>query len=658
MKRKILLSVGLLFIGTFSFTQVKESEIILKNKNGNAELIDFRETKIKSDEKSVNNFLKKQFNNLENEFKIKSKEIIVENNLEAKKLQQYYKGIKVEHGIQNIVSENGFLKVTTGKYVDIKDTYITPNISEKQALEFALKNINAREYMWENSENEFFVRKEQNNPKASYFPKGELVIVEKNIFGNNPIPRLAFKFDIYASNPISRNYVYIDSENGEVLLKDAIIKHVLGTGDTRYSGQRIIETQQISSNQYKLRDYTRGQGIETFNLQKSTSYSSAIDFIDNDNNWTSTEYNNANYDNAAIDAHWGTEKTYDYFFQKHNRNSYDGNGGKLISYVHYSNSFFNAFWNGQFMTYGDGYGNPLTTLDITGHEIGHGVCEKTAGLIYQNESGAINEALSDIWGAMVEYFAEPTKQTYQVGEDIGAIRSMSNPKSFSNPDTYQGQYWYTGTGDNGGVHYNSGVFNHWFYILAEGKSGTNDKGNSYNIVGIGKEDAAKIVYRAEAVYFNASTNYSQARDLTIQSAKDLFGVNSVQAATVCQSWYAVGVGSSCVVPLNIDGSQNICNQSNYTYTITNLPPNSSVSWSYSSNSLILISSNNNSIVVSPISSTYSGVASVTATVNGNSYTKEIWVGKPSIDILLNPQGINYVSVDMIDANINNLSKQG
>lgn len=657
MKKK-LFTTSVFLISILTFSQVKENEIIVKDKKGKAELINFNETKIKSDDKSITDFLKKEFDNEQNDFVLKSKEKTNENNLETKKIQQYYKGVKVEHGVQTIVSENGLLKVVSGKFIDVENLSTISKISEKEALEFALKNINAKEYIWQKKENEEFIRKEQNNSNATYFPKGELVIIEKDIFGDNPNPRLAFKFDIYAANPISRDYIYVDAENGEILLKDAIIKHVLGTGTTRYSGQRSFETQQISSSQYKLRDYTRGQGIETLNLQKGTNYSSAIDFVDNDNNWTSAEYNNSNYDNAALDAHWGTQKTYDYFLQKHNRNSYDGNGGKLISYIHFSNSYFNAFWNGQFMTYGDGYGNPLTTLDITGHEIGHGVCEKTAGLIYQNEPGAINEALSDIWGAMIEYYGEPTKQTYQVGEDIGAIRSMSNPKSFNHPDTYQGQYWYTGTSDNGGVHYNSGVFNHWFYILAEGKSGTNDKGNSYNISGIGKENAAKIVYRAETVYFNSSTNYSQARDLTIQAAKDLFGNNSVQAATVCQSWYAVGVGSSCIIPITIEGNQNICGQSNYTYTINNLPSNSVVTWSYSTSFLNFVSSTNNSITVAAKSSTYSGTASVTATINGQSYVKEIWVGKPNFTLHLEPQGINYVMIDMIGASGTDINKQG
>ncbi|WP_310555690.1 M4 family metallopeptidase [Flavobacterium sp.] len=618
------------------YSQVKEKEITSKNSRGKAELINFSETKINSDEKSVNQFLKKQFNS-ENEvdFKQNPSKILVENQLESKKFQQFYKGIKAEFGVQNVVSENGILKTVNGRYIDIQNLDIKPSLTENQALAYALKNINAKEYIWENKENETFLKKEQNNPQATYYPKGELIILEKDLFSDNPTPKLAYKFDIYAMQPLSRNNIYVDANNGEIIIKDAIIKHVDGTADTRYSGQRIIKTQLINA-QYKLRDYSRGSGVETYNMNNGTNYNLATDFIDNDNNWTALEFNNSNKDNAALDAHWGAEKTYDYFLAKHNRNSFNNSGGVLKNYIHtnliafgYANNF-NAFWDGQKMTYGDGFGNPLTTIDIIGHEIGHGVCSTSANLIYSNESGAINESLSDIWGAMIEFYAEPTKQTYLIGEDIGAIRSMSNPKTYNNPNTYGGQYWYTGSADNGGVHTNSGVLNHWFYILAEGKSGTNDIQNTYNVTGIGKEKAAKIVYRAETTYFTATTNYAQARDLTIQAAKDLYGTNSIESATVCQSWYAVGVGNNnCVAQVTLTGSNLICDTTlNYAYTVSNLVPGTSITWSVSSK-LLIVSSSNSSLVVKPISTTTTGSATITANVSGIITTKTIWIGKPA-----------------------------
>jgi Zn-dependent metalloprotease len=366
---------------------------------------------------------------------------------------------------------------------------------------------------------------------------------------------LAWKFNVYAQQPVSRAFIYVDARSGEVVLQDNIIKHAAATGTfaTKYSGTQSSATSTTTGGYY-LREATRGSGIETYNCRKGNSYTSAVDFVDADNNWT--EYNNANFDNAALDAHYGAQSTYDYFKNVHARNSYNNAGAKIKSYVHFDDTpgdgkgYENAYWNGQVMTYGDGATrfDPLTSLDVAAHEIGHAVCSSTANLTYSNESGAMNEGFSDIWGACVEYYKDPTKQTWLIGEDIDkvrpSLRSMSNPNAEGQPDTYKGTSWYTGTGDNGGVHTNSGVLNHWFYRLAVGGSGTNDLGTAYNVTAIGIDAAAKIAYRTESVYLTASSNYAAARTYSIQSAKDLYGAGSAQEIAVTNAWSAVGVGAA------------------------------------------------------------------------------------------------------------------
>lgn len=258
--------------------------------------------------------------------------------------------------------------------------------------------------------------------------------------------------------------------------------------------------------------------------------------------------------------------TYDYWSAVHGRNSYDNAGAKIKSYVHYNlvaagypdNN--NAFWNGSVMTYGDGTGTGgfdiLTAMDVAGHEIGHAVCTYTANLAYQKESGAMNEAFSDIWGACIEYRATPTKSTWLIGEDIErrsghlALRSMSDPNSEGQPDTYGGTYWVnvsctpTNNNDQCGVHTNSGVLNHWFYILSVGKSGTNDIGSVYNVTGITIDKAAKIAYRLESVYLTANSTYANARTSGIQSAIDLYGAGSAEVIATTNAFYAVGIGAA------------------------------------------------------------------------------------------------------------------
>lgn len=249
--------------------------------------------------------------------------------------------------------------------------------------------------------------------------------------------------------------------------------------------------------------------------------------------------------------------TYDYWKTEHGRNSFDGNGATIKSYVHYNRAYDNAFWNGSVMTYGDGSGtqfDALTSLDVAAHEIGHAICEKTANLIYSNESGAMNEAFSDIWAASVEYFAAPTKSIWLIGEDIEkraghlALRSMSNPNAEGQPDTYKGSMWYTGTGDNGGVHTNSGVLNFWYYLLTQGGTGTNDNGTAYTVSGIGITNAAKIAFRLESVYLTSTSVYQDAADYGAAAAVDLFGINSVEYAATVNAFKAVGLTPAVIVP--------------------------------------------------------------------------------------------------------------
>ncbi|UOQ98754.1 M4 family metallopeptidase [Hymenobacter sp. 5317J-9] len=479
------------------------------------------------------------------------------------KFAQFYQGIRVEHADYTVHSKGGTVESISGDFEKISGLSTTPSLGESAALTKALAHVGARKYMWQTTEAN----------AAEFAPQGELVIVRDGRQNAETGPLvLAWKFNVYAAQPISRSYVYVDARSGQVVLQDNIIKHAAATGTfaTAYSGSRTI-ADGTTTGGYFLRETTRGLGIQTFNCKKSNSYTSATDFIDADNNWTSAEYNNANFDNVAGDAHVGAQATYDYWKNVHGRNSYDNAGAVIKSYVHFDDvpggaGYENAYWDGVRMTYGDGATRfrPLTALDVCGHEIGHAVCEKTANLTYANESGAMNEGLSDIWGASIEAYAVANlgftsggvkaKSTWLIGEEIdkqqAALRSMSDPKSLGQPAYYKGQYWVATTSspsnanDQGGVHTNSGVLNHWYYILAVGKSGTNEGGNTYSVTGVGIDAAAKITYRMESVYMTASSTYAQARTYAIQAATDLYGAGSAQVIAVTNAWYAVGVGAS------------------------------------------------------------------------------------------------------------------
>jgi Zn-dependent metalloprotease len=469
--------------------------------------------------------------------------------------KEYYKGVPLAFSRVIVKAPGGQIKSIAGRYYEVPETLSAlPGISEQTALENALAFVNADKYSWESNL--------RNEPELMSRPKGELVIVE-NIFDRSyktPIPEafiLCYKFRIYAIEPLRFDEVFIDARQGNMVFTNPILKHGEGIADTRYSGKRSINTILYGGN-YLLVDTNRNHPVETLNLKKGSNYFAATSFADKDNQWTNAEYNNAGLDNAALDAHWGSQKTYEFFKSKFNRNGFDGKGTLLKSYVHAGNKYSNAFWDGFGVTFGDGdslNNGPFTSIDICGHEIAHGLCQFSANLIYFNESGAINESLSDIWGACIKHFAAPEKNHWLSGDEISLrnsyFRSFVNPKSKTQPDTYKGTNWYSGSFDNGGVHINSGVMNYWFYLLTTGKTGTNDFGFNYGVQGIGIEKAAEIVYRAETEYLYPTAQMIDARLATLAAAADLYGESALETQQVRNAWDAVGVTENLPTPLKL-----------------------------------------------------------------------------------------------------------
>lgn len=491
-----------------------------------------------------------------------------------RKYQQYFNGIKVENSVYTIHSKNNSLVAMNGNFTPINNISTTPSFDEQQALKNALKYRPAEVYIWNTSSAKFYYNNDLN------IPKGEIVFVE--IGGE---AKLAYKFDIFALKPLFRENVFVDANNGQILKTNAILKKCFhkptliadeekttqkeydndnslatiapkGNFFTRYNGSVTGLTDYINGT-YRLRDYSRGQGIETYDIGNLISndlnfnLNNAKDFIDNDNNWT--EYNNSNKDNAALDVHNGTQNFHEYFKTYFGRNSIDGNGLKLRSYVHFlgiEGQYVNAFWTGNEMFYGDGDGvkyDPLTSQDVVAHELAHGFCQFTANLQYERESGALNEALSDIWAAIIEKEFYPNKKTWLIGEDFDlyskkGFRDMSDPFARNMPKTYLGKNWcWESNYDYGGVHLNSSVINYWFYLLSMGGIGTNDFGISFQVKGIGIFDAAKIIFRTETLYLSPNSQFLDFRVGVLKAATELFGEKSIQVANAILAFAAVGI---------------------------------------------------------------------------------------------------------------------
>jgi Zn-dependent metalloprotease len=478
--------------------------------------------------------------------------------------QLHLHGFLVEDAVFYIHSKNGYIISANGEYYpNLSVSSKSPSISISNAITIAKNSIEKNKGNW--------------NDKVTTAP--QLVII--NSLNNGAF--LTYKTDIYSQTPLVRKYIYVEASSGNIVNERNRIHHtdVVGTANTKYNGTKQITADSYSGS-YRLRETGRGNGINTYDLNTSTSYGAAVDFTDSDNVWTTT----TNQDDAAYDAHFGSEATYDYYFNNFGRNSYDNSGATINSYVHYDNGFVNAFWDGTQMTYGDGDGSSytaLTSIDVVGHEITHAVTENSAGLIYSYESGALNESFSDIFGIVIDFEENPSTANYLMGDQFSVsgtpFRSMSNPNIYGHPDTYNGTNWESGSVDNGGVHTNSGVQNYWFYLLTNGGSGTNDIGNSFSVSGIGMEAAAAISYRNLTTYLTANSQYSDARNYAIQSAIDLYGSCSAEVIATTNAWYAVGVGSvysnsvladftadvtySCSIPATITFTNNSINGTSY-----------------------------------------------------------------------------------------------
>jgi Zn-dependent metalloprotease len=377
-------------------------------------------------------------------------------------------------------------------------------------------------------------------------------------------PRLAWKVmsgGLQANGTPSRLATYVDAKTGKVIRTEQEIENVDGTGNTLWSGSVPLSVTKSGSTYQLKNDGLRGN---TYTTDMNNAEDSMVCQIFGSGcktgtqvTSTSTTFGNgttANRASAAADAQYGSNETWDYYQATFGRNGIFGTGQGSYNRVHYGKNYVNAFWDGTKMSYGDGDGTnygPLVSLDVAGHEMSHGVTENTAGLDYSGESGGLNESTSDIFGTMVEFYANNAKDPgdYLIGEQFDlknhvGLRRMDNPAS----DGSSLNCW-SSNAKNVDVHYSSGIGNHFFYLLAEGSGAKTINGVAHNsptcngstITGIGRDAAQRIWYRALTVYMTSSTDYAGARTATLNAAKDLYGAGSTQYTTVAAAWSAVSV---------------------------------------------------------------------------------------------------------------------
>jgi Zn-dependent metalloprotease len=357
----------------------------------------------------------------------------------------------------------------------------------------------------------------------------------------------------------------VDAHTGSVL-KSWNTLHTTaatGTGNSQYNGVINIDTNTTATG-FEMRDMTRGTGgnfVTNSNHAADTSTAQGTIYTNTTNTWgdglnyvEGSSTTAANGQTAAVDAMFGMAKSWDYYKLVLGRNGIDGTGRGTYSRVHVSNSYDNAFWSDTCfcMTYGDGASfTTLTSIDVAGHELSHGVCATTANLTYSGESGGLNEANSDIHGTMIEYYSRgaagattvpATGGNFSIGEQLSAtpLRYMYKPSlDGSSPDAW------SSTVGNLDVHYSSGPSNRAFYFLSQGATTTGNTSTTYlptGMTGIGNDHAARIAFRALTTYMTSSTNYAAARTAYISAAKDLYTAGSAEEQAVWNAFHGINVG--------------------------------------------------------------------------------------------------------------------
>ena len=457
---------------------------------------------------------------------------------------QTYHGVPIEGATMLLHEKDGVVTYANGMLVRNFYRPFTPVVQGEEAIATAILNTRATKYAWENESLEQDLKMARNDEKATYYPTPRLIFFDPEFSSDARNYRLTYEVNVFAIEPLESHTFYIDATTGEVLksVKKNQNVNVEVQAKTRYNGIQTITVDSVGPTEFVLRENSRGigNGIYTRSLHNAgslmeTPTNEAIDVVETDNFFDT--------DSVANAAHFGAENTYDFYYEKFGRNSIDNNGLQLLSYVHLGQNVENAMWTNGAMFYGDGVGGyPFTFLSVCGHEITHGLTEHTANLYYEYESGALNEAFSDMFGASIAYYASDTLK-WTIGDELGsAFRDMANPKAYQNPDTYRGQYWVSDNSDNGGVHSNSGPANYWFYLLCAGGEGVNDNGTAYHVNPIGIDKADSVIFYTLTENLTETSDYQETYELSLLVASELFGDCSPEVLTVADAWRAIGVG--------------------------------------------------------------------------------------------------------------------
>ena len=460
------------------------------------------------------------------------------------KYKQFYQGLEVLASTYILHEKNGLVKKANGSILpDIQES-IQPAIT----LETAKSLVENEVLMGILSDQKLTV--DNYNEFTPIYKKGRLCIADKSYPLESGQYTLAWIFEMdHQSWPPQVDEYVVNAKTGDIISRISKIHYesIEVEVETKYYGFRKIIMDSIGPQEYFLRDLTRGGGIVTHDGFTDELYQSEDPF-----DWIKHEFE---YE-VATDVHFCMEEYYDFMLNTFNWKSYDNKDSEMKSTIHArpNASFVNAYWTGDQAFFGDGDCNsytPLTSLDVVAHEFTHGFTQSTSNLIYANESGGLNESMSDIFGKMSEYYTTPNEFSWELGGTFARdsstrnFRSLKDPNKYNNPKYYKGKFWANQ------VHNMSGVQNYWFYLISDGEKGKNEKNKSYNVKAIGKDKAIQIVFLMQTVYLTPNSTYRDAVNASIEATKDLYGDGGPEMKAVLAAWKAVGLEAPDVRDLDM-----------------------------------------------------------------------------------------------------------
>jgi len=434
--------------------------------------------------------------------------------------QEFYKGVKVNHGLLNLHLKNNELQSFNGEIYTVDQEPIDIDYHEVKSRMIA-KFIQAAD--------------------VDFLDEHKFQLPVYSQVDDSHDLAYCYQFRVASADQMRDDYLFYSPSLNEIVRIEEQLIHSdsVGTAKTFYRGTKSITTDYISRGNFKLQENTRP--IRTYDGSLGNH------LRDTDNNW------NTAGKEIAGDVHWGMELLHDYMDSTFGWDSYANNNDSMTAILNFGGSG-NAFWNlaGNYATFlvnKTASVNPCAALDVVGHEFGHGIADENAGLVYRGEPCMLHESFADITGHILEFHEDSVKASnWLLGDEVwnGGIRNLRNPAAFRHPMTYKGTNW------GRGCHSNGGVQNYWFYMMIEGDTGTNDLSHNYSVKGLGRDKAIQIMYRAMFYYVTPNTTFPEMAAHTLRACKDIFGACGPELKMTWDAWKAVGIEDTTVQLINLE----------------------------------------------------------------------------------------------------------